>query len=73
MNRFNIGPELMSIGLNIDSPLIERGYRERPDLGSRIPETRDVLQQLEANLSYLEDLGGRLEFSLAEVRSLIKR
>lgn len=36
-------------------------------------ETKDVLKQLQANINYLEDLGGRLGFVLGEVRGLIRR
>lgn len=53
-----------------DSPRRERAYAELPGLRH---ETKDVLQQLQANINYLEDLGGRLGFTLSEVRSLIRR
>jgi hypothetical protein len=33
----------------------------------------DVLEQLKANISQLEDLHGRLRFMMIEVRGLIKR
>lgn len=35
--------------------------------------TRDVLQQFEANLSLLEDLHGRLQFVMSEVRVIVER
>jgi len=40
---------------------------------SRLPETKDGLKQLHANLNALEDLTGRLGFVLADVRTLIRR
>lgn len=36
-------------------------------------ETKDVLKQLNANINYLEDLGGRLGYVMGEIRSLIRR
>ncbi len=47
-----------------------RVYHELPGLRH---ETKDVLQQMEANIRNLEDLGGRLGFVLAELRGLIRR
>lgn len=47
-----------------------RAYHEFPGLKH---ETKDVLKQLEGNIALLEDLGGRLSFVLAEVRSLMRR
>ncbi len=43
-------------------------YREVPGLET---ERLDVLQQLENNLSLLEDLHGRLRLVMGEVRTLI--
>jgi hypothetical protein len=51
-------------------PQSERSYHELPGLRH---ETRDVLKQLDANISLLEDLGGRLSYVLGEVRSVIRR
>ena len=48
----------------------DRTYHEIPGLR---PESKDVLQQMDANLRHLEDLTGRLSFVLTEVRSLIRR
>jgi hypothetical protein len=45
-------------------------YRELPGLRH---ETKDVLQQLHANIQMIEDLSGRLSFVMSEVRSLIRR
>lgn len=45
-------------------------YRELPGLRH---ETKDVLQQLHANVAMIEDLTGRLSFVMTEVRSLIRR
>lgn len=45
-------------------------YRELPGLRH---ETKDVLQQLHANISMIEDLSGRLSFVMTEVRTLIRR
>jgi hypothetical protein len=45
-------------------------YRELPGLRH---ETKDVLQQLHANIQMIEDLNGRLSFVMGEVRSLIRR
>jgi hypothetical protein len=45
-------------------------YRELPGLRH---ETKDVLQQLHANIQMIEDLNGRLGFVMSEVRSLIRR
>jgi hypothetical protein len=45
-------------------------YRELPGLRH---ETKDVLQQLHANIQMIEDLSGRLSFVMGEVRSLIRR
>lgn len=43
-------------------------YHELPNTG-----TVDVLEQLRANISQLEDLHGRLKFMMGEVQGLIKR
>lgn len=51
-------------------PVERPSYRELPGLRH---ETKDVLQQLHANIALLEDLGGRLGFVMSEVRSLIRR
>jgi hypothetical protein len=51
-------------------PATAQSFNELPALGH---ETRDVLKRLNSNLNYLEDLGGRLSFTLSEVRSLIRR
>lgn len=48
----------------------ERTYVEIPVLRN---EPKDVLQQLQSNLSRLEDRAGRLNFLLGEVRSSIRR
>ncbi len=48
----------------------DRAYVEVPGLRH---ETRDVLKQLDSNILLLEDLGGRLGFVLAELRSLIRK
>jgi hypothetical protein len=53
-----------------ESPRRDRAYSDLPGLRH---ETKDVLQQLQANINSLEDLGGRLSFMLAEVRGLIRR
>ena len=45
-------------------------YHELPGLRH---ETKDVLKQLQNNISLLEDLGGRLGFVMSEVRSVIRR
>ena len=51
--------------------VVERvSYRELPGLRH---ETKDVLQQLSANIQMIEDLTGRLGFVMSEVRSLIRR
>jgi hypothetical protein len=44
--------------------------RELPGLRH---ETKDVLQQLHANIQMIEDLNGRLSFVMGEIRSLIRR
>ncbi len=49
---------------------VSRPYPEFPGLRR---DTRDVLQQLNANLQQLEDKCGRLDFLLTELKSLIKR
>lgn len=51
----------------------ERRDRAYSDLPGLRHETKDVLQQLQAHIAHLEDLGGRLSFTLNEVRSLIRR
>ncbi|NJL25599.1 MAG: hypothetical protein HC902_10780 [Calothrix sp. SM1_5_4] len=50
-----------------------RTTRALQDLPGLRHETRDVLQQMQANILILEDLSGRLGFALNEVRSLIRR
>ena len=74
MNPFNLVSKLSTVNqmheTTTETPRVEFDYRDVPELRH---ETKDVLQQLQSNLSYLEDLGGRLEFNLREVRSLIKR
>lgn len=45
-------------------------YHEVPGLR---PETKDVLKQLQSNISLLEDQCGRLSFMLSEIRSVIRR
>ena len=52
------------------APADRVAYSELPGLRH---ETKDVLKQLQANISTLEDLGGRLGFMMTEVRSLIRR
>ncbi len=55
---------------------ISRGVVRKPEVRpySEISSpTGDVLHQLEANLSQLENLHGRLSFVLSEVRSVIRR
>lgn len=54
----------------ISSRLERSAYQEFPGLRH---ETKDVLQQLNANVQLLEDLTGRLGFVMSEVRSLIRR
>lgn len=56
--------------LRAESPRRERSYSDVPGLRH---ETKDVLQQLQANINYLEDLGGRLGYVLSEVRTIIRR
>lgn len=53
-----------------ESPQREHTYVDLPGLRN---DTKDVLQQLQANINHLEDMGGRLGFALNEVRSLIRR
>lgn len=60
-----------STAREVSRPAGERStYVELPGLRH---ETRDVLKQLDANISLLEDLGGRLSFVLGEVRSQLRR
>lgn len=55
------------------SPAVRDGRSLRVEAPALRHETKDVLKQLHANISTLEDLGGRLSFVLGEVRSLIRR
>ena len=51
------------------SPYFHSGYQGLPG----IEVHPDVLTQLKANLARLEDLHGRLHFTVAEVKSLVAR
>lgn len=69
MNTLNL-----NTGRAPEAPLKEQRrtsiYRELPGLPS---ETKDVLKQLQANIQSLEELAGRLNFVMSEVRSAIRR
>jgi hypothetical protein len=62
---------------NNESPLRDssrvKSERALQDLPAYQWEPKDVLQQLQANLSILEDQCGRLNFMMAEVRSNLRR
>lgn len=51
-------------------PSVPRGYREVPGIES---DRLDVIEQLHANLSQLEDLHARLNFVMTELRTLLPR
>jgi len=68
------------ITLNVQNPQAEEtakatelARRAQLDLPGLKHETKDVLQQLNANIQLIEDLSGRLSFVLSEVRGLIRR
>jgi hypothetical protein len=46
------------------------GYRELP---STEAEQLDLIEQMRANLSNLEDLHGRLRFAINEIRTIVVR
>lgn len=51
------------------SPYFHPGYQGLPEMEGH----PDVLTQLKANLARLEDLHGRLHFTVAEVKSLMAK
>lgn len=60
--------------MSLREPVIgktERSFHDLPPVLRNEP--KDVLQQLNANISLLEDRCGRLNFLLSEVRSAIRR
>lgn len=69
LSTLNLQPKDSSPA-SVREPSARRAHEALPGLRH---ETKDVLKQLQANINYLEDLGGRLGFVLSEVRSLIRR
>ncbi|MGE4133458.1 MAG: hypothetical protein AB7F86_17585 [Bdellovibrionales bacterium] len=51
-------------------PTRERLHHE---IGNLRSDTRDVLTQLRGNIARLDDMCGRLQFVMGELRSVIKR
>jgi hypothetical protein len=47
-----------------------RAYVESPNVH---PSSMDVLKQFQANMTTLEDLNGRLQFMMSEIRGLIRK
>lgn len=73
MNTINLNPHANSELPLRDSSVSVKGERAYHDLPGFRSEAKDVLQQLQANISLLEDKCGRLSFMMGEVRSVIRR
>lgn len=72
MNTINMTPHSNSELPLRDSAAV-KGERTLQDLPGFRSETKDVLQQLQANIALLEDKCGRLGFMMGEVRSVIRK
>lgn len=70
MNTLNVSPNSVSETQPQKRARTESVFVDVPGLRG---DTKDVLQQLAANVTRLEDLTERLGFVLSEVRSVIKR
>ena len=73
MNTINLQSHTNSELTLRDSSVSVKSERARHELPVLRNEPRDVLQQLQANITLLEDQCGRLNFMLTEVRSVIRR
>lgn len=70
MNTINLQHPNSESPVRETAPTTERSRVEIPGFRH---EPKDVLQQMQANLSLLEDQCGRLGFMLNEIRSVIRR